>query len=285
MALPPPTFRIGDMAQATGQLKGVLGKVINVAANGQLTLACDTEKGTLSVDVGPGEAERYFPNGCHVMVETEGATGVIVHSDEGGKVQVVMDVDGRIIETTTRLCRLTNMTHGAIAKAPPSRGARLFDLVRLSDGSTVGCIVSTTVQGLSIVTTTGLPRSISESQIREVMRDRITLIDSVGNSVRCGDEVKIIAGEHEGREALVKQVYHQSLFVVVKGYYRHSGVAVVNALHTSVCGGRTRRRPIREAQQLPQLKRHPYHARNDGTAVPTQVDFSPAPSSQTWVDP
>ena len=125
---------------------------------------------------------KFFAHGVHVVVEQgthRGESGTVVHV-QGSSLKILSDQAAEELEVNAADCRQSNLV-GTVGHQVGSW--RLFDLVALVDGVTVGCLAKMTPTFFTIITAENQAVKVELPQIRSSLRGRRNVPDRLQNPI------------------------------------------------------------------------------------------------------
>jgi transcription elongation factor SPT5 len=256
-----------------GQLSGIVGRVRETdVASGRATLET-TVKGAKSVlTVNSADLVKHFEPGAHVIVESgphSGESGVVL-ACEGAMVALVTDQTQRELWVESEACRASRM----VSARPHKVGAhQLFDLVTLVDNTTVGCIALLVGNSATILTSQNMLQNTLLSNIKQTLREKMVVTDSLGNRVAKRDTVVVSAvdapQQYSKLIGTVQQVYHNTLFIVSTKVRENAGLFAIDAKSVSRLEGRNKLRQQSDyiAPRVRERPAHPARAGPDRSAL------------------
>ncbi|XP_035670800.1 transcription elongation factor SPT5-like [Branchiostoma floridae] len=226
----------GDIVEvAEGELIHLQGKVMTVDGN-KVTIMPKHEDLKEPLEFPSHELRKHFNMGDHVKViagRYEGDTGLIVRVEDH---YVVLFSDLTMHELKVRpqdlqLC--TEMSSGV-----DSMGQFQFgDLVML-DPQTVGIIVRLERESFSVLNMHGKVVNVKQNAVTQKKNTRNAVaLDAEQNNIQVRDIVKVIDGQHSGRQGEVKHLYRSYAFLYSKMMTDNGGMFVVRSRHVVLAGG------------------------------------------------
>lgn len=279
-------LRLGDVVRVhRGPLTNLVGRISLIDLNkGTLKISQDgTGKEALA---SLNEVTRYFATGSPVLImrgEHKNISGVVLRQTEKNTVILVTREGRSELEVPASDCKQSSLD---VTGAHTFSTWRLYDLVMLADGLSVGCIVQLNDGRISIVTSDNGTRLISPSDIKQKVQHRVSTVDRFTNIVSRGDEVRVedpmAPRVVQGLTARVEQIFNETIFAVSNGYFRNSGLFAVSARYVTVIGGRSKvRAPDVRVQQLPALERKAHPAKRAENVTPM---MNLPPAAEDWAD-
>ncbi|KAH9588934.1 NGN domain [Trypanosoma melophagium] len=281
-------LRIGDTVRvASGQLRETVGTIENIFLDtNTVALSCRVpgRKEPIKIRVELASCVKYFVEGTHVIVdggEYAGESGTVVKAT-GDIVYIFSDRATATRELAVRAsdCHQSQLV-GSFGHT--SGSWKLFDLVMLSDSSSVACIVRLNRNDICVLTDRSETRYLSPMQIKSAVTGSRHTTDRMSNTINRGSEVIIQSGPNTpyhliGQTGRVEQLFGATLFVRVRSVKENSGLVVIAANSVQLIGGRTTTKQIQPPKQLPVAQRRPHNA--------TKADLSvsnPRMVSEDWI--
>lgn len=264
-------LRVGDVVRVhSGQLRNTVGTIVDIAiANNTAKLSCRLPSRPQPIEVKTeiSNLVKFFSHGVHIVVEQgprKGESGTVVHV-QGSSLRILSDQAAEELEVHAADCRQSNLV-GTVGHQIGTW--RLFDLVMLVDGVTVGCHAKMTPTYFTIITVQNQAMKVEASQIRSSLRGRRLAPDRLQNKITVGSEVLLPAAMNTSSiggialdfaAAKVEQIYDQTVFVRRGHLVENSGIVAVPASQVQLVGGRTTTIQALPAKQLPvpERKAHP----------------------------
>nr|CCC89541.1 putative transcription initiation protein [Trypanosoma congolense IL3000] len=281
-------LHLGDVVRVvSGQLRGTTGVIENIFMDtNTAALSCPVpgRKDPIKLRVELAACVKHFAEGAHVIIdkgEYAGESGTVVKAS-GEVVHVFSDRATAVRELVVCAsdCRQSNLV-GSFSHTCGSW--KLFDLVMLSDSSSVACIVRLNRNNVCVLTDRMETRYASTSQLKAVLSGKRQTTDRFANIITRGCEV-VIKNDNtspyhlDGQTGRVEQVFNTTLFVRVRSVKENSGLVVFDAPSVLLIGGRTTTRHIQQPRQLPVLKHRTQDAVKADLSVP-----NPRVTSEDWV--
>lgn len=270
-------IRIGDTVRVvSGELKNTVGTVTNLLKNtGMAVLSCSIpqQKTPISLRVELCDCTKHFQEGTHVVVEEgpyRGRSGTVVKSYEE-VVVLFCDRDENTPEITVKandcyqsklITTFSSPFQGAIPKGSRGNNAAgasgassgvggsssfaswsLYDLVRLADSRSVGCIVLFHQDHVDVLTEGNECRNLSYAQVTPIGRGSRKAIDIYQNSLERGAEVSVretnLTPFHlGGSSGRIEHVFNETVFVRFTHRKVHAGLVAMPASCVLLTGGR-----------------------------------------------
>lgn len=270
-------IRIGDTVRViTGQLKDTVGTVTNLMTNSGLAeLSCTVpnQAAPVLLRVELSDCTKNFPEGTHVVVEEgeyRGMSGTVVKS-YGEVVVLFCDRDDITPEITVKAneCYQSKLVSTSIGPEGSTSVRNLYELVRLTDSRTVGCVVLFHRDSVDVLTEQNKCRTVSHAQIKAVGRGGKKALDAYGNVLTRDVEVTIrntdlTPFQLGGQSGKIEQVFNDVVFVAVRSRKVNAGLVALPASCVALTGGRkaalststTAMAPRRNVLPAPQRRPH-----------------------------
>jgi len=271
---PKMDLRLGEPVRVVaGTLAGAIGTIVDV------TVSSNTVKISCAIPGRPTPIElrtelsfctRHFVMGDRVGVESgayAGSMGTVIQAS-GDVVRVLRDESQEEIEALAADCRLVRFVSAAKHTVA---SWRMFDLIVLVDGVTIGCVVRCSTASLTVVTSKNLAKEVALGEIKAAAKTlsqgRMSAIDRMQNVVKRGDEVIIKEVGTSGispmlldTTAIVEQTFLDYLFVRSSRVFENSGILAIEAGCVQKMGGRTTMKHIAAPKQLPMPEKRSHYA-------------------------
>lgn len=265
-----PDLCVGEVVRViAGQLANAIGTIVDLTQmSNSVKISCKVPGRSEPIQIRTelSNCTKHFLVGDHITVQTgplKGSRGTVVKATQH-VVVVKSDLLTEEFQVTLNDARLSKLV--------PSVGHnfgswRLFDLVMLVDGVTIGCIVKFELASISILTDKNTVKSITPPQIKSAVRTAGRVVsDRIGNAVSRGSEVvvKSVGNDAPGavldQICVVEQIFNDTLFVRCGRVSANSGVVAVIANMTMLVGGKTTTRHVAPPKQLPLPERKGHYA-------------------------
>jgi transcription elongation factor SPT5 len=241
-----PEFQLGEMVRiAAGQLRGVVGRIQDVSRAGKtVTISAQAHDGAMSsLTVDVADTVKFFNDGAHIGVnrgEHSNKCGTVVHTNQDANFVVfVCDLTHEHLEALCDDCIISSLT---VVGLQALGGNELFDLVALTDGTTVGCIAHMHGHTVTIVKPDGAVARVDVSNIRTTMRGKTRTTDKYKNEIKARDAVIVersadVAVQYHDQRAEIKHVFNDVVFAVTAHIREHAGLFAVDARNVRQIGG------------------------------------------------
>lgn len=286
-------YKLGEVVRVvSGQLANAVGTIVDLTISANtVKLACAIPGRTTPLEVRTelSNCIRHFVPGSRIGVESgphQSRTGTVLKVS-GDLLFVLADDEVEEIEVKAADCRQGRL----VSFSKHTLGSwKLFDLVMLVDGVTVGCIVKCTTNLITILTDKNISRSVTTAQITRASKTAgRSAIDRMRNVVTRGCEVTIKAATGNvpssvvGQSGVVEQLFNDTLFVRCASLFENSGVIAVEAQNVFLVGGRATAKQVAPPRQLPMpdKKKH-YASRPDADALQAAAANRPADATEDW---
>uniref|UniRef100_A0A7S1KT89 Transcription elongation factor SPT5 n=1 Tax=Percolomonas cosmopolitus TaxID=63605 RepID=A0A7S1KT89_9EUKA len=220
----------GDLKDLTGTIQAVNKKdrTVDILPDseelGDQVLTIDMNDLTFNIDIG---SFVQVTHGAHT-----GETGdvvavngnyVILYSREKNKEMEAFITDIKQVSHVT-----TNESY---------RGYSLHDLVKLN-GQNCGVIIQVGNNSFKILDNQGIVKNYKYQELISKMRkDNFSKKDMRGNYVGKNDTIKVVTGNHQGLEGIVKHIFRNTLFCHSRDLLENNGMFVTSPSNVEVKGG------------------------------------------------
>lgn len=225
-----------------GELINLQGKILSVDYTARKATMLPKHEALNEVLEFPlSELKKHFKNGDHVKVthgKYIGDTGmvvkVIVEPNKPTQAVVISDINNDEMLVLTKDLKICK----DISSGVDSIGRFSFgDLVEI-DTNQVGVIVRLEKDYLHVLNQYGKEQKFKHAAIsRRKQMGRAMALDKDRNALQIKEKVKVIDGAHKGREATIKHIFRQYLFLYQKKHHEHGGIFVVRSKHCQLVGG------------------------------------------------
>ena len=185
--------------------------------------------------------KHIFP-GAHVKIVAGhhmGTTGRVVSVTvaDGDHIAAVLS-DGINTEIQVNVSSLqisseVSTGHGNLG------GYELYDLVSVSENETA-CVIHVGIERLRVINHSNIVKDLHPQDLvakRNMMSKKSTAFDKVQHTISCGDQVKITAGEYNGKSGSVKHIMRGNLWVHSNNHLKNSGIMVIRGRECLLAGG------------------------------------------------
>jgi transcription elongation factor SPT5 len=236
----------GDLKHLTGVILAVFGDKVKVKPN--------HSELTESIEFSVNDIRKYFRLGDHVKIvrgEFSGETGLIVRVEESEDlVIVVSDISNREMKVLSKdIIESVEVTTGAETLG----NYELYDLVTVGR-DIVGVITRVETNSFRIMDTKEVIHRIRLQEVGRKRNSRFAVaIDAKDQQIQRDDIVKVIGGQHKGKQGTIKHIYRSFIFLWSREVSDNSGVFVVRARDCSILGQTTASKASAAAAQKGRL--------------------------------